>query len=565
MKKVLLLLIFPLLFLSCGEDSSIVDTDGDGMSDAKELEFFNPDVDPISYNPNISDLPILDINIYDVPRVDINYVETSTRSTSSSTSRESGRDFSTSIGGSVSTTVSASVEASASMLDPGVKASGTVSGTVEVNSELSTSIRNSITSSREQAEENSLTAEEARISVPVFIENIGNMPVSVRDLTLTAYSINNYGEMEMIGSLNNEYFNSINLQPGNDPVVINFQNSDLYPSNIENIMYNSRRIIVVPTSYDMTIVSNDEVVDYYEAYSAVEAKTSRLYFKRGIYDVNSQEFDHIYDIVADNLLELFDILSLDYTTRNGWIHSLGGQRGHNILTGGEWEVRHTGIRNGERFETIYNSFNPSLDFEIRPADSVYIYRTLVEEEEESQINLSLSQGSIEKINEQPVENYVESVNKVVRLNRNSERGVYQEVDLNMKPQRRLEIQTSDNILFEFSSQVDLGGGVYHEIDPNDDSEFVRSYDRSPKRVFINGIEVEDFEFTHGEMAYDSGILIIDLDDLGFPPDERIETLDFYFTGGANPYVLPYTPQSSEMGKRATWYNLPHTETYNFEG
>ncbi|MFW5889496.1 MAG: hypothetical protein ACOCUD_03850, partial [Bacillota bacterium] len=65
-KLLLLLLLIPLLF-SCSDEDSIVDTDGDGMSDSKELEFFNPEVDPTAYNPKVSDLPILDIDIYNVP------------------------------------------------------------------------------------------------------------------------------------------------------------------------------------------------------------------------------------------------------------------------------------------------------------------------------------------------------------------------------------------------------------------------------------------------------------------------------------------------------------------
>lgn len=559
MKKLLLLLTIILLLFSCSE-KNIVDSDGDGMSDSKELEYFNPEVDPYTYNPNISDLPILDIDIYDVPQLSVNYITTSSQSQSqsysSSTIRDRESESSVSAGGSASMTVSTTVEAKASWVDPTVSASGTVSGTVEINSEMSKSIRNSITKSwdRERSTESgeTITAEEAKISVPVFIKNVGNTPVAVRDLILTAYSVNIFNQMEMIGSLTAENFKDIYLQPDSSPVIINYQNDDLYPSKIQDIMYNSRRIVVVPASYSMDIISNDEVLDYYVAHNQVKRKTSRVHFDDGIYDV-----------AATNLKDILDVLRIDYVIKDEWITSINGNRGHNLLNGGEWQVSHFGNRNYERFEHIYNSYNPNLNVDIRPGDTVHIYKAWLEPPQ-IENNISLSHPSIssfEKFGD--VKNHITNIDVDVKLERNSERGVYQTIDLDIEPQKRLVITTPNNILFEFSLDADVSdpnspGSAYREADPNaEEKEHSESYFRSPKRVFINGEEV-DFTFEHSGAAYDSGTLILE-------STEEIKTLDFYFYGGANPDILPYTPQAAEEGARTSWYDLTHIETYNFEG
>lgn len=557
MKTTIIILLSFLLF-SCNE-SNIIDTDGDGMSDAKELEYFNPEVDPYTYNPNISDLPILDIDIYDIPQFSINNVTTTSQSRSQSyssgTTRNEESESSVSAGGSASMTVSKTVEATASWIDPTISASGTVSGTVEINSEISKSIRNSITRSREMGTETergeTITAEEAKVSVPVFIRNVGNTPVAVRDLILTAYSANTSNQIEMIGSLTAENFKDIYLQPDSSPVIINFQNDNLYPSRIQNVMWYSRRIVVVPASYSMDIISNDEVLDYYVAHNQVRRKTLRVYYDDGIYDV-----------AASSLREMFDIFNLNYTVENEWITSINGDRGHNLLNGGEWQIRHSGIRNSETFDYIYNSNNPDLDADIRPGDAVYIYKDIVEEEESEEVRLSHpSISSFEEFGN--MRDHVTNFDVEVKLERNNERGVYQEIDLDIPPQRRLVITTPNNILFEFSLDADVSDpndnvSVFREADPNsEEKEHLESYYRSPKRIFINGEEV-DFIFEHSGMAYDPGILILE-------SDEEIKTLDFYFYGGADPDILPYTPPTIEEGTPTSWYDLTHIETYNFVG
>lgn len=566
MRKILLLLlpILMLLTFCCKKTNETVDTDGDGMSDELEAKYFNPEVDPALFNPKISDLPILDIDIYDVPQLSVNYIETKTSSASTSVARGQDSEYSRSASGRVSTTVSATVKSELSLTDMGVSGSATVSGTVEVSREASSSIRSSIEQSREWAQERSLTAEEAKISVPVFIKNIGNMPVSIKDLTLTAYSINIYDEMEMIGSLKAENFGDIYLQPNNESVIVNFQNDSLYPSRIEEIMLFSKRIVVVPASYDMDIISNDEVVSYHEAYSAVKAKTARVHIKDDVYDINSQDFDNVYDIAVESLEELFEALHMEYETKDGWIYVLDGQRGHNTLSGGEWEIKHTGERNKERFNEVYNSNNPILDVDIQPKDKIFIYRTIVNDETDEEY--SISHQSISSFNAfGDISHYITDVDKEVKLRRNSERGVYQEIYLDIEPQRSLIVKTTNDILFEFHSQADLGGGAFYEIDPNaEETEYTKSFNRSPKRVFINGKEVDISPFYEpSEMANDPGMLELDLDKLGFPEGEKIETIDFYFTGGANPDILPYTPRPSEEGAKASWYDLPHIETYIF--
>ena len=549
MKKLLLLLTIIFLLFSCNMES-IVDTDGDGMSDSLEKQYFNPDVDPYTYNPKISDLPILDIDIYDVPQLSVNYITTNTSSYSSSTTRDSESEETYSIGGSSSSSFSSTLTAEASWIDPKITGSATVSGTVEISGEMSESIRKSISRSRERANERSMTAEEAKISVPVFIKNIGNTPVAVRDLILTAYSINQRGQMEMIGSLVAEDFKDIYLQPDGDPIVINFQNDSLYPSRVQNIMYYSRKIVVVPASYSMDIISNDEVKDYYIAYTRVERNTSRVHFRDGVYDV-----------AATNLRGIFDVLGLDYTIEDDWITSLDGSRSHNILGGGEWQISHFGTRSNEEFEHTYNSFNPGLDAEIRPGDNIHIYKAIAEPQ--LRPNPELSHPSITSFEGfGNIRRHVTDIDVEVKLERNTERGVYQIVYLDIEPQKRLKITTPNDIQFEFTRDSDLSDpnsdvSVFREAGPETErGEHIKSYYRSPKRVFVNG-QIADFTFEHNGSPLARGTLIIDW-------DEEIETLSFYFYGGADPNILPYTPQPTEEGASTSWYDLPHIETYIFE-
>jgi len=365
------------------------DTDGDGLSDRYEKKLFSSEVSTFHYNKNISDLPIIEVTMAGKPYliVDEELIETSSSTRevgqSASSARETGTTTKVNVSASVSVGVSttASATASASLTDFGGSASSSVTAeyqaTVEGGWERTNESKNTFERSRSVNSTNSnevqYTLKQGKFVCPVYVKNYGNLPASIKNMTLTALVTNKanvpvyYGTLEFDG----KKFPDLSLAGNSNEVLLNFVDDNLFSEEIDLLKEIKGEINLKVVSIEL---NSPLVGNYIKQRSLVKSKSVRFIFL----DQNYQH-DKILDIAIggnNNLEDLSELIGLKIVYKNGWINSINNNRADKDFDLKSWAITHTGLRNGVNYAAKYNLKMPKQldDIEVNRGDVLFFFK-----------------------------------------------------------------------------------------------------------------------------------------------------------------------------------------------
>lgn len=204
------------------DDVTAVDSDGDGYSDEAELDTyrFDPDNNPLKFNPYIADLPKIDIRLTSLPEISIESEHTSgvveTVETEWSTTDESSLSTSSTSGTATTVTHEAGatigVEHEFGLLG-GTTASLELSYSYSNSQETSSSFTRDVAhtrstayteaKSRQESEEYTLTG--GTLKVTLDIVNSGDISYTIESLALSAVLLQPLGSTQVVPIANLGY------------------------------------------------------------------------------------------------------------------------------------------------------------------------------------------------------------------------------------------------------------------------------------------------------------------------------------------------------------------------
>jgi hypothetical protein len=361
-----------------------VDSDGDGMSDSYEKEFFNPEIDNYTYNPLIADLPVLKIDLIGPPDLQVKYIkatESSSSYGSSSTFSKTTENAQT-LHESFSETAEVHADASVSLTDISVGGGGSYSATytADYTQEWRSSVTRDFTSTRNSSHSSSMSASEASISCGVTFQNESILPLSIENLHLSAF----YGRGSkkfIIGNLeyeNENGFPSFILQKDSKSPLMPFFNKTIYPTVAENILYSGLPIHISPSYSDIQIIYSENIkIPYDYVFKTVNEKTASLNFSPNFRNPNDKKtfnfaIEYNDSLSLKNILD--SILKIPVITENGEIIRIKNERGLIYVDNQIWEIIVKGHRNNDNFEILYHpqkGYDIS-EINIMQGDQVYI-------------------------------------------------------------------------------------------------------------------------------------------------------------------------------------------------
>lgn len=334
-----------------GTNPQSVDTDGDGWDDREEVvEKFSAS-NPTVFNARIADVPALEIVATKTPVITLNITtdETTTSSEtisegkdvslSNTVSYESSRSSDLMNGWSFSTSHGWEIGAESKYVGNvslGYNGSFTSSTGTTWGSDEQRSVANSYetTLAREKSENKNVSG--ATLCMQVSLKNTGSIAYTIKSLKLNAvvYDVNaqksastlaTESSMAIIADLDREGgFSATTLAPGKS-VEANFCNGNVALQKIEKLINNSGAIFLGSASQEITIGSDD---DFTTAYTNVAAKTADITIDYGPgatnkeiehfrvstrfkYNPAHKGTDDMYEKVS--LAEILDISRISYT------------------------------------------------------------------------------------------------------------------------------------------------------------------------------------------------------------------------------------------------------------
>lgn len=253
---------------------NVADTDGDGRNDGYEWTLFDPDNDVFIFNPRISDLPAVSIDLVQLPKVEIDYTVNGSQTTtigtefgnsnSNSISTEQGGSISRQVAFSHSVNASIMVGAEASPTDPKLKTELTIGFEATQSHSRGSAVNwsNSEIATREQSYNESESASKTqgfsysggRLSAVVEIRNSGDVSYQISDLFLTAQLVDPFRPLavETIGTMQFDGGQPLvaQVQSSNQKVgPYSFKISDLTLDYAKALMRDRRDIVVNVGSY----------------------------------------------------------------------------------------------------------------------------------------------------------------------------------------------------------------------------------------------------------------------------------------------------------------------------
>ena len=278
------------------------DTDGDGFEDGEELfELFNPE-NPTVWNPNVADLPKLEVTMTMTPSITLN------RTTSSNTTKT----VTISEGESVKNTqsISFSETESAALMSAwniGFSAGyASNSGQFVVNwgyngsyteSEGHTLTENqskAITQNYNKAVAEAMSEGESisggTLSMQARITNTGKVAYSIENLILAASTYTLSGDIKIIAELavgdgyGEDKWTRITLAPG-ESKELKFWKSGISLDALNSFIFNPGAIFLSASAYKITLDRSRTgmTTDFTEAYTKVSGTTARVTFDKGAY------------------------------------------------------------------------------------------------------------------------------------------------------------------------------------------------------------------------------------------------------------------------------------------
>ena len=282
-----------------GTNPLMADTDGDGVDDGTEMNLFNPQ-NPTVWNPNVADLPKLEVTMTMTPSISLN------RTTSSSTTRtvtiSEGESVQNTQSISISETESASLmnawsfgistgyasKSGQFLVNVGYNGSYTES----VGHTLTENQSKSITQNYNKAVAEAMTEGESisggTLSMQARITNTGKVAYSIENLILNASTYTPSGEIKIIAELavgdgaGEDQWTHITLAPG-ESKELKFWKGGISLDALNSLIFNPGAIFLSASAYKITTENAGRTSDFTEAYTKASASTARITIDRGAY------------------------------------------------------------------------------------------------------------------------------------------------------------------------------------------------------------------------------------------------------------------------------------------
>ncbi len=254
-----------------GTNPELADTDGDGLDDGREVRElgFNPEANPLRYNPLVADRPLLGIELVGDPVIGMNYQRTD--SSSSSLSNSLGGSSATTVtnSGTISTSIATEVSVSGSIAGPSVSASVSAELTASYTYEQSVENQRTWEQARELSKEESVTQSSGFLRTGVRLTNQGELAFTIRQLVLAASHSGAGASFEPLGNLRPDGdLGELSLEPGQTTAVLTFEKNDL---DVDTTLK-----ALLTASNSLTLAPVHELVDRDGtsfAYDAAEARS----------------------------------------------------------------------------------------------------------------------------------------------------------------------------------------------------------------------------------------------------------------------------------------------------
>ena len=256
------------------------DTDGDSFSDAAEVAIFDPQNSRVRFNPLISDLARIAVDLTSVPQIELSFTDSNQTTTTVATSHDQSisSGVSSSRGGestrqleightvSTSLTNTVGVEVMAGTSGFGATASYEVSLSVGLEASRTQTLGSSVNWTSEQRSENSRTFSESeelsRTSGTVFnggtlrvtarVRNNGFIAYDLENLTLSAFIFDPARPfaMEPVGTLtfSNGSFPATSITTNSQSAPLNFS-LDLTLPQARRLLRDSSNLVIAPSTF----------------------------------------------------------------------------------------------------------------------------------------------------------------------------------------------------------------------------------------------------------------------------------------------------------------------------
>ena len=317
---------------------NVADTDGDGYSDFEEIinKNFDATNNNYSFNPLIADVPKLNVSI-GVPNFSVDYTTSDGTSNSQSTGYDnsvstettntSGGSKSHEIGGSFATELSASgtVGFGKAETTVGVKLTGTVSDTKSTESNWSSTT--GLSSSQSYSElhnttvDSSITLNSALMSLFVSVDNPGNVAYTLNDLnlsvTMTGHNASGYGIP--IGTLSRTPATTIPLAVG-AAATGEIYTLDMNLDNYKTLMSNYQDLVITPIVGTNNLGSDSSETNWVNLSDDIAARTAKIVIDYGYArELETYRVATASDAASQGLSfsqVMSDILKIPYTVLN---------------------------------------------------------------------------------------------------------------------------------------------------------------------------------------------------------------------------------------------------------
>ena len=386
-----------------GTSPVLVDTDGDGISDADEIIKlgFDPEVDPINFNPLVADVPLLGVVLQSPPVVAL--ILTDIQAVTKVFEVDRTEENAVTIDQSKTDSVTDTIELAQTSTNSTVFTNG-VAGDVTLSYDISKTMTQDVSFSftKTQTLENvkaiteieafskthEIDASGGAIKVTVSLANLGNIPFRVDHIVLSAVipDPSNPGKFFPVGNLvydtsqNYTGFPSFSIPPGGVFPAVVFVNNTLDLETAELVLKNPGDLLITIATFELSDVDG---VPFAFNFTDIMARDALIVIdyaglrnpERYMVATNSDPLNP--GVTAGKALR--DILRIPFETAGAGSSLIGLRNDPNVRADNAknafWlvvHVRNNGIGN---VVTKYSMLEKDFDFEniqLRGGDTIYL-------------------------------------------------------------------------------------------------------------------------------------------------------------------------------------------------
>lgn len=332
-----------------GTDPTSKDTDGDGWNDKEEIALFNSN-NPTKWNPKISDLPNLLVEMTRTPEIFLNMqknsteTETSTVTTGESTSYKVASTKNETFTTALMNAWSASLTQTATFgvdkdhfsgarytvsFAAGYNGSYTSTHGFTLSSTEETNVTKNYSNALAKAKSEGKTVTGAKVCVDAKLSNTGSIAYTVENLTTNLNVFMVSEGMKVVTTLAPEIGGAFTLQPGsNKSVTRKFCNANVPLEQLGNLIYSPGAMFVDASSYKITMNREGKTTDFTEDYTKAVAQTATVVIDYGPNFASKSTREHMvatnYRVKTSNVpvaekyegvsvVDLLKILGVKYT------------------------------------------------------------------------------------------------------------------------------------------------------------------------------------------------------------------------------------------------------------